>query len=81
MGLAVCLLETARAHACHCFSICGKSVVVSCVSNDSFIQCVTVYESRWEGTWLTVTEVCASSYLFRGFVSKSLSGFISPRRG
>lgn len=28
MGLAVCLLETACAHACHCFSICGKSVVL-----------------------------------------------------
>lgn len=28
MGLAVCLLEIACAHACHCFSICGKTMVL-----------------------------------------------------
>lgn len=61
MGLAVCLLEIACAHACHCFSICGKTMVL-CVLMSLLIQCVTVYESQWEGAWLHLTGLCFSSF-------------------
>lgn len=50
--------------------------------NESFIRCVAVYESQWEGAWLHWTGLCFLS--FQGilvqvsYLGSSASGEASP---